>query len=489
MAPARKPFRVIIVGGGLVGLTAAHIFSQTDIDFVILEQHENLLPEIGSLLNLWPPTFRIFDQLGLLDAVQPVLNDINRGVTMSADDGTTIFSQIDPDVIIQKNHGYGVRVTHRPHFIEVLYRNLPDGAKGRIKLRKRVVNVNVSDDGVSVECEDGTVEEGSIVIGADGVHSRVRQCMQALAEGKPPPDKSQKPKSPYVTTYRMFFGNIPIPPGLERNVNLECASKRVSTQLLTGDSQAWFGVYEALDKPTSERIRYTEQDKLKLLERWGHLYMAPGLTVRDVHALHRGDTGMINLEEGKIDRWFWKRIVLVSDAVRKLEPHAGLGYNSGLADVVVLVNKLRRLLQTDPSPTTEALEASFAEYQKERVKDEPVIQSMSMRRARMTAWLSPMNEIMARYISPWTNMPYWGLFYIFAPVVSRAPVLEWLEEKSLGETMVPYVHHPIIKGVETTTSKRAPSRDNSSYDLSIYTGAIALAALAAAGFQYYRRIW
>lgn len=488
MATTEKPFRVIIVGGGLVSLTAAHIFSKTDIDFVILEQHENLLPEIGSLLNLWPPTFRILDQLGLLDAVQPVLNDIKLGVTLSADDGT-ILSQIDPNTIIQKNHGYGVRVTHRPLFIEALYRNLPDSAKARINLRKRVINVKVSDDGVSVECEDGTIEDGSIVIGADGVHSRVRQCMQAMAEGKPPPDKSRPQKSPYVTTYRMLFGNIPIPPGLDSNVNRECAAERVSTQLLTGDSQAWFGVYEALDKPTSERIRYTEKDKQKVLEKWGHLYMAPGWTVRDVYALHVGEAGMVNLEEGKVDKWFWKRIVLVSDAVRKLEPHAGLGYNSGLADVVVLVNKLRRLLQTDPSPTTEALEAVFADYQKERMKDEPVIQSMSRRRARITGWLSPMNRIMAKYIAPWTNMAYWSLLYIFAPVVSRVPVLEWLEEKSLKETpMVPYVYHPLTDGTEAT-SKRSLSKGHSSYGISIYTGAIALAALVAAGFQYYRRIW
>ncbi|KAI1407646.1 FAD/NAD(P)-binding domain-containing protein [Hypoxylon sp. FL1857] len=488
MAAAQKPFRVVIVGGGLVSLTAAHIFSKTDIDFVILEQHENLLPKIGSLLNLWPPTFRVFDQLGLLDAVQPVLNDINRGVTLSADDGS-VFSEIDPNTIIQKNHGYGVRVTHRPLFIEALYQNLPDSAKERIKLRKRVVNVNVSDNGVSVVCEDGTVEEGSIVIGADGVHSRVRQCMQAMAEGKPPPDKSHTPKSPYVTTYRMLFGNIPIPPGLDKNVNRECASERVSTQLLTGDSQAWFGVYEALDKPTSERIRYTEEDKQKVLEKWGHLYMAPGWTLRDVFALHVGEAGMINLEEGQVDKWFWRRIVLVSDAVRKLEPHAGLGYNSGVADVVVLVNKLRRLLQTNPSPTTEALEAMFSEYQKDRMKDEPAIQSMSIRRARLTGWLSPMNKIMAKYIAPWTHMAYWSLLYVFAPVVSRVPVLEWLEEKSLIEPpLVPYVHHPLIEGMETTPSKHSLSRDPGSYGLSICTGAIALAAVAAAGFQYYRRI-
>ncbi|KAI1377088.1 FAD/NAD(P)-binding domain-containing protein [Hypoxylon crocopeplum] len=489
MAAAQKPFRVIIVGGGLVSLSAAHIFLKADIDFVILEQHENLLPEIGSLLNLWPPTFRTFDQLGLLEAMEPVLNVVRRGVAMSADDGT-VLSELDPDTLTRENHGYGVRVTHRPLFIEALYRNLPDSAKERIKLKKRVVNISVSENEVTVQCADGTVEQGSIVIGADGVHSRVRQCMQAMAEGKPPPDRSQTPNSPYLTTYRMLFGNIPVPPGLGKGINYECAGERVSTQLLTGETQAWCGVYEALEKPTSERLRYTEQDKEKILAKWGHLYMAPGLKVRDVFATRLGDMGLINLEEGHIDKWSWKRIVLVGDAVRKLEPHAGLGYNSGLVDVVVLVNTLRRLLQTDASPSTEALEAAFADFQKERMQDEPTIDKMSRRRARMMAWLSPMNKIMAKYIGPWTNLAYWSLTYVFAPVVSRVPVLEWVEENNHPKTMrVPYVHHPILGAEAEKSSRRSVSKTRGSYGLSVYGGAIALAALTAVGFQYYRRIY
>lgn len=163
--------------------------------------------------------------------------------------------------------------------------------------------MNVLDDGMSVECADGTVEEGSIIMGADGVRSRVRQCMQALAEGKPPLDRSQPSKSPYLTTFRMLFGNIPVPPGQEIGVNFEGALERVSTQLITGKSQAWVGIYEAVDKPTSERIRYTNQDKENILEKWGHLYVAPGLTVRDAFASHVGSLGLVSLEEGHVDKW------------------------------------------------------------------------------------------------------------------------------------------------------------------------------------------
>ncbi|KAI0847205.1 putative monooxygenase [Daldinia vernicosa] len=486
MATGENPFRIIIVGGGLVGLTTAHILSKTDIDFVILERHENLTPELGSLLSLWPPTFRILDQLDLQDVVKPVLNPIDYAINMSADD-ESIFLKWNGGELIKQNHGYGIQVTHRPLFIEALYQSLPDSAKARIKVKKHVAKVNVSDDGVVVECADGTVERGSIVMGVDGVHSRVRQCMQAMEEGRAAPSISETPKSPYLATFKMVFGSVPIPPTLPKNTNHECASEGVSVQLLTGNSQAWFGVYEAFDKPTSERIKYTEKDKQQAIQKWGHLYAAPGVTVRDIFSLQNGNFGMINLEEGRVDKWYWNRIVLVSDAIRKLEPHAGLGYNSGVADVVVLVNKLRRLLQTTRSPDTKALEALFADYQEERKKEEPMIQDMSIRRARLCAWLSPMDKIMAKYIIPYTNFAVYSTTHKYGPVVSRAPILDWLEEKSNNpkNVRIPYVHHPIINGEKP---KNALSRNHSYYSLSAFVGMITAAALAALGLQYYHRI-
>ncbi|KAI0884044.1 FAD/NAD(P)-binding domain-containing protein [Annulohypoxylon maeteangense] len=481
MASSQKPFRVIIVGGGLVALTSAHIFSKAGIEFILLEQHKDLLPDIGTVLTLWPPTFRIFDQLGILDTMMSVMDEINLGITMSADDGT-IYSELDPNPIVEKNHGHRLQITSRPRFIEALYNTLPEDAKSRIKVNKRVVNVNVFDDEVSVECSDGTIVKGSIVIGADGVHSRTRQCMQALAEGKPPPEKLQGAKSPFITTYRMLFGNIPIPLGLGKGRNHECSTERVSTQVVTGQNQAWFAIYEALDKPTSERVRYTDKDKEAVIQKWGHLYAAPGYRIRDIYSTHVGDVGLIHLEEGRVDKWSWKRIVLVSDAVRKLEPHAGLGYNSGLVDMVVLVNMLRNLLETEPSPTTKELEAVFANYQKDRLGDESAVHTISIRRARQTAWLTPFNKLMCKYIAPWINLAYIGVVYIWGPVVSRVPVLEWLEEKSLAKTLqIPYKYYPL-------TDESRHSKDHGSYRWPIYTGAVTVAALTAVGLQYYRRI-
>lgn len=63
-------FHVVIVGGGLIGLLAAHILSRAGIQYVVLEKRKALVRDGGASIGLYPQTARIFDQLGLLEAIQ-----------------------------------------------------------------------------------------------------------------------------------------------------------------------------------------------------------------------------------------------------------------------------------------------------------------------------------------------------------------------------------------------------------------------------------
>lgn len=72
------PFRIIVVGGGPVGLTAAHILSSAGIDFVVLEKYSTVFPELGNGIALWPQTNRILDQLRLLQPLKHLPTVLNR---------------------------------------------------------------------------------------------------------------------------------------------------------------------------------------------------------------------------------------------------------------------------------------------------------------------------------------------------------------------------------------------------------------------------
>jgi 2-polyprenyl-6-methoxyphenol hydroxylase-like FAD-dependent oxidoreductase len=72
----------------------------------------------------------------------------------------------------------------RQTVLEVLRDNLQD--KSKLLVNKQVERVDHSTEGVIVRCKDGSSYDGDIVVGADGVFSKVRKEMWRLAEKKLP---------------------------------------------------------------------------------------------------------------------------------------------------------------------------------------------------------------------------------------------------------------------------------------------------------------
>ncbi len=175
------------------------------------------------------------------------------------------------------SHGHPVKIIHRPDLVKFLYESLPETAKSRVLLGKQVVDIAVSEDGVEVSCADGSTVRGSIVIGADGVRSRVRLLMRALVAGVRPDDLSPDQRDPYVATYRQYCAAIPSLPGIPAYSRYDGTGDGLTTQLINSRGIGWYSVYEKLaDGPTARYTRYTEADKRAIVEKYGHLYVAPG---------------------------------------------------------------------------------------------------------------------------------------------------------------------------------------------------------------------
>lgn len=84
-----KNFKVIIAGGGPVGLTAAHALTRANIDFVLLEQRSSIMEMGGASLVLLPTGLRVLGQLGLWDGLMKICTELSR-VTRSDHSGNDI---------------------------------------------------------------------------------------------------------------------------------------------------------------------------------------------------------------------------------------------------------------------------------------------------------------------------------------------------------------------------------------------------------------
>lgn len=68
-------FKVIIVGGSVSGLSLANMLEKFDIDYVLLEAHPEIAPQLGASMGLLPGGLRILDQLGCYDRVREMAGD------------------------------------------------------------------------------------------------------------------------------------------------------------------------------------------------------------------------------------------------------------------------------------------------------------------------------------------------------------------------------------------------------------------------------
>src|SRR5262249_20138869 len=167
---ARTP-RICIVGGGIGGLAAALALEQRGAEVVICEQSP-ALSEIGAGLNLSPNALLALRHLGVEEAAM---------ATGSESDFLIIRSWRSGRVISRMRRGafraqFGAPnlSVHRADLLDVLRRALKSVD---IRLGGRCVGVEGRERGAVARLADGSEIEADIVVGADGIHSAVRQSL------------------------------------------------------------------------------------------------------------------------------------------------------------------------------------------------------------------------------------------------------------------------------------------------------------------------
>ncbi|KAK3346925.1 hypothetical protein B0T25DRAFT_290894 [Lasiosphaeria hispida] len=351
--------KVIIVGGGPVGLTAAHALSRAGIDFTLLESRPSIVIDAGSNLVILPTGLRILSQLGLLEtfnAASSPLGRIRRFDHEGNDIGDANFF-----VHYKENHGIAPRVVSRHDVTRVLHDSLPTSIQSRLLPNKRVSSIATTPSSVTVTCTDGSVHTGSMLIGADGAHSFVRSQMRDLALASDhTPASAINPAQPFLTTYRAMWIRFPTQADLTPGDANETHGRDCTIQTFVGEETSVIGMYERLPAPTQDRLRYSAADEEAFVARWGDLPLSGEVTVRRAYE-SRVQAGMVSLEEGVVPNWSWGRMVLVGDAAHKFTPSTGAGCNNGMVDVVALVNEIVRALEGG-----EDVERAFGEYQRAR---------------------------------------------------------------------------------------------------------------------------
>jgi 2-polyprenyl-6-methoxyphenol hydroxylase-like FAD-dependent oxidoreductase len=163
--------RVAIIGGGIGGLLAARALSRRDVEVAIYESAPELR-EIGAGVALGPNAMKVLRSLGLDDDVRAIAGRWEWAVTRHGKTGRVISkTSRDQQATLFGSAG---ATAHRADLLDVLAQSLPGDI---VTLGARCVGVE-SDGALAVaRFQDGTEVEADVVIGADGIHSAVRESL------------------------------------------------------------------------------------------------------------------------------------------------------------------------------------------------------------------------------------------------------------------------------------------------------------------------
>jgi salicylate hydroxylase len=163
---------VIVVGGGIGGLTLAGVLAKLGVPFLLLEQAPEL-GEVGAGIQIGPNGVHVMRFLGIMEA----LNELAcLPPAYNARDWKTgkILYSMPRNPLFSEKYGAPYYQIHRADLLDTLQTAVP---AERIRLGQRVTGLREEGDRVIVETAAGERFEGSAVIGADGIHSVVREAL------------------------------------------------------------------------------------------------------------------------------------------------------------------------------------------------------------------------------------------------------------------------------------------------------------------------
>ncbi|KAF1357093.1 hypothetical protein BDV97DRAFT_286555 [Delphinella strobiligena] len=167
-----RPLKIVFVGGGIGGLTAAIALRQVGHEVVVLEQWDGA-NETGAAIHLAPNANGILRRLGLY-AESFGANAMNR-LTEYATDGSEIRSVDLTESNKQWQHPW--QLVHRVHLHAQLQKTAtsPLGKGKPVDLRYSAKVVDTDPETATAILESGERVEGDVLIGADGVFSETRK--------------------------------------------------------------------------------------------------------------------------------------------------------------------------------------------------------------------------------------------------------------------------------------------------------------------------
>ncbi|MFG3519554.1 FAD-dependent oxidoreductase [Nocardia nova] len=312
---------VVIVGAGPAGLTAAIALADAGADVVLLDRLA-AGANTSRAAVVHARTLEVLDGFGIAADLHDRGLEVPRFVMYEGTDRLTTIDFSGLPTPFPYTLMIGQETT------EAVLLDRLQRAGGTVLRPVEVTAVMPGEEAVTVEFTDAAGESGSIragyVIGADGMHSRVREAAGIGFTG------ATYPESFVLADVRMDW------PAPRDEVSLHVSPEGITVVAPLPDPEhdrfrIVATVAEAPEQPTRAQVQ-------ALLDA-----RCPGATVREVLWSSR-----FRVHHRVADRYRAGRILLAGDAAHVHSPAGGQGMNTGIQDAARLGTLLARVLRGEP---------------------------------------------------------------------------------------------------------------------------------------------
>lgn len=376
----RRTTRIAVVGAGLGGMTVAGLLQRAGFDVKVYEQ-ANSFSRIGAGIHLSANVMVIMRRLGIERKLVDIGLHPDAFVSRQWDTGQIIF-ELSLDAASEAHYGAPYINVHRGDLHAVLESAL---AHGTIAFGHRLKALAMRGDAVTLEFENGTTAEADIVVGADGVNSKVREYVLA----------PEKPRYSGRIAHRAIF-----PTPLLNGLAIRACTKwwgPSSHILVYYMTQAREEVYVVSSVPAPEwnaREPYLPCDRDEFIAAFDGYH--PEL--RQVVAAAPEVTQWPVFDREPVDRWTHNRIVLLGDACHPMRPYMASGAAMAIEDGAVLARCIAERDGDDPAD-------AFAWYTANRMPRTNKVQRISesntwLRKPTNPDWLFTYDACSIPLLSP-----------------------------------------------------------------------------------------
>jgi len=316
-----ESYRVLVVGAGPVGLTAALALVRRGIPTVLLAAEPQLVMELrGSTFH--PPTLDLLDEFDVVPRMIDV--GLKAPTWQFRDRETGPVATFDLSTLADEtSHPYRVQC-EQWKLMQFLEEELRKSPGADIRFSHQVTGVSQDNDRVTVtarvQSEDVSIT-GRYLIAADGAHSAVRQSLGVEFEG---------------FTYPELFLIA------STDFRFETALSDIAYVNYIADPQEWLVLLRVPDlwrvlvpaPENSNRAELLSDESLQqVLQR----------VVRRAEPYHIAHRSVYHVHQKVAKSFRHGRVLLAGDAAHINNPLGGMGMNGGIQDAFNLADKLQKI--------------------------------------------------------------------------------------------------------------------------------------------------